>query len=104
MVNDMNDIQPIGNPSIMARLNEALGYLSTLERHFYDMDSSLFGKGQSEPKPSAVSSTLDSMAAEACSRAANLCGWIATIKGGLGCSDSVNVSTSNMAASPAYRR
>ncbi len=102
-MNNSNEPRPI-EPSIMGRLNETLGYIGTLERHFADLDGSIFGRAENSAKRDTPS-TFEGMMADACERAANLCGWIGTIKNGLGCPDSVNAIQSNVPSTvPVGRR
>ena len=91
-MNRPDEPKAINQPTVMARLNETLGYIATLERHCADLDSSIFGRAsQNALEKRDPPSTLEGMMADACSRAASLCGWLGTLKNGLGCPDSVNI-------------
>lgn len=81
----MNEPKAISEPTIMGRTNELLNHIDTLERHCADMESGLTGRAQSSEVKRDTPSSLEGMLADATTRTASLCGWMATMKNRLGC-------------------
>ena len=77
--------QIINEPNTIARAGETLNHIATLEQHVSVLFGDLFGMGQSTPQRADPPSHLDAMLAQACERAALLCGSLATLRQRLGC-------------------
>lgn len=84
--------EKISEPTIVGRLSETLSYLSVLERHFSDLESCVSGPSPNSGAKRDQAITIDQMAAEGCERAANLCGWMQTIKNRIGVPNSSDSS------------
>lgn len=67
-------------PCLQAKADELLKFISELENHMGTIDGSLTGSGKDEVSAKSLPpSSLEGKIASACSRAASLCGYAATI-------------------------
>lgn len=74
---------PPNQPTTLGMATELLNQIATLEMHSSNLRQAIFGEGESNP-PRSEPTTLQGVLADACQRAALLCGEMATLRQRLG--------------------